>query len=417
MEDQNETDNLPTNSMSKWNYRFIIFNLCFLMIVNGIAENIKSVTYPLIKNYYKLSSETQGLIVGIAGYGYTLMALGEIKLVQMMGTKSMLLSGIVVLLIATLGIALIPVYYGLFATLFLIYVSFGILEVSYVSITGTVFAENTVFMMGILNFFYGVGSVASPNLASLIVKNINYDFKGVYIFVACLSIPIFVVTIFVKFNNEIEKEEEFKLKVALSRKLTWYCIFSFAFLQLIEFGTIDWAGLYFQDSFGLDPVVEGSLFATIYFISFSVSGFLSSFWIDKVNPFTALWCSQAITILVLIIGFLVGKTGIYVLPITGASIALNWPLLFPLFFAIFGENGKEYATLIMGLGSATNNLFEFLVGTINERVGPEWGYRCMTIAPFMIGVFATLIYFETKDILNFNDEVEVDQSLLENEMY
>jgi fucose permease len=137
------------------------------MLLFGFTENIKGVSYPLIKAEFAASYEQQGLLVSLLSGSYVLFCLAAGFFLSRFGVKKSLLAGYAC---AVLGLALqffMPSFWSLGAALFLLYASFGFYELGVNALGTQLFTAKAALLMSLLHFFYGAGSILRPKIAGI----------------------------------------------------------------------------------------------------------------------------------------------------------------------------------------------------------------------------------------------------------
>lgn len=164
-------------------------------------------------------------------------------------------------------------------------------------------------------------------------------------------------------------------------------------MEVIEFGASNWGALYYRDVYGFDVTKEGALFVSMFCILFAASRLLSGFLIEKIGCFVSLFSSLVIVIVIYVVGFLCGPHGRWVIPFTGWFIGIMFPTYMCLLMQIFGAESSRISSIVIFLLGATNGLVQLLIGSINECIGNEWGFRCnviYTLIPFILLCFVRL---------------------------
>ena len=115
--------------------------------------------------------------------------------------------------------------------------------------------------------------------------------------------------------------------------------------------------------------------------------------IEKIGCFVSLFSSLVIVIVIYVVGFLCGPHGRWVIPFTGWFIGIMFPTYMCLLMQIFGAESSRISSIVIFLSGATNGLVQLLIGSINECIGNEWGFRCnviYTLIPFILLCFVRL---------------------------
>ena len=107
--------------MSKPAKSLLLFIILFgTMLLFGFIENIKGVTFPLIKVEFNTSYEQQGLMVSILSFSYVIFCFIGGILIGSFGVKKAFIAGFVIMILGLVGAFFLPVT-GLLPGLFLLF--------------------------------------------------------------------------------------------------------------------------------------------------------------------------------------------------------------------------------------------------------------------------------------------------------
>ena len=277
---------------------------------------------------------------------------------------------------------------------------FGFFEVGDNVIATLLFTENSAVYLNLMHFFYGLGAITGPQIASGFVNWLNDGYQGVYKGLSVIVVVLFVILIFTPFstlkkvNTPTDSESSGgSICSIFKRPYVWLCAITLGFMEVIEFGASNWGALYYRDVYGFDVTKEGALFVSMFYILFTASRLLSGFLIEKIGCFVSLFSSLVIVIVIYVVGFLCGPHGRWVIPFTGWFIGIMFPTYMCLLMQIFGAESSRISSIVIFLSGATNGLVQLLIGYSNEYIGNEWGFRCnviYTLIPFILLCFVRL---------------------------
>jgi fucose permease len=373
---------------------FIIYGAMFLF---GFIENIKGVSYPLIKTEFGASYEQQGIMVSVLAMSYVLFcALGGFCIARF-GVKTDFLAGFLCMSLG-LGLAyLVPSWWTAGAALFVVFAGFGLFEVGINALGTQLFTSRAALFMNLLHFFYGAGSVVSPRAAGLLAG--SYSWRFVYLACVPLVLVFFALAMGAKFPAKPEaKPEEAEKDMgffdALKSPMVWLFSLVLGLMVVTEMSSTNWGSLYFQDVYFLDPRTSGAGFVSNFFILFTASRLLSGFLIEKIGYMRSLFGAILAVIAVFITGFCLGKNGIYLLPALGFFVAIFWPTLMAVAMGYFGRHAPVMTSVMIVLGGLLNSGVQLLIGFINRLSGPAWGYRSCLL--FVCILLAALLLLHRK---------------------
>jgi len=366
---------------------FLVYGTMFLF---GFLENIKGVSYPLIKNEFGVSYETQGTMISILSLGYTIFVIGSGFLLGIFKVKKVFLLSHVLLILGVSTIYFMPSFWTVALSLSFIFAGFGITEIAANGVATQIFIKRPALMMNLLHFMYGVGSIVGPKIAGILANpaGIGMSWRKIYFITVPMVMIIFIPMLFSKFpdssannagadnaGNDKTGEETHSFLSALKTKDVWIFGLALGIMMGLEMISSNWGSLYFQDSYGLDPTTKGANFVSSFFILFTLSRLINGFIIEKIGYIRSLAGALLFCLVIYIAGFSLGASGIYILPVLGFFIAIFWPTLMAVAMGFFGKNAPIMTAAIIAIGGLINAGMQLSIGFINQRIGPSWGYR------------------------------------------
>ena len=374
---------------------FILFGA---MIVFGYIENIKAVSYPLIKTEFDISYEQQGVMVSILSFGSVLFCLAGGILLGSLGVKKTLNAGLIIMLAGLAGAFFMPGLVPVAGALFLTSAAFGIFEVSLNALAAQVFTFRAALLMSILHFFYGAGSSLSPRIAGALATILNW--RMTYL----LSVPLVLIVLIPSFFTHFPRQEsegedaitggtvkKTSFFTALKTPMVWVFSAALGLMIGVELSSANWAGLYFQDVYNLDPKKSGAAFISNFYILFTISRLLCGFVIEKIGYLRSLFIAASAVVIVFVLGFSLEEKGIYVLPALGFFVAVFWPTSMATAMGYFRKDAPVMISAIIVIVGTMNSGIQLLIGLVNRLAGPAWGYRsCLFYALLIIAALLFL---------------------------
>jgi fucose permease len=120
---------------------------------------------------------------------------------------------------------------------------------------------------------------------------------------------------------------------------------------------------------------------SFFFILLTLSRLVSGLVIEKIGYMRSLFIAIIGTILVLLVGFGLGRNGIWILPLSGLFVAVLFPTTLAVVMKIFGADAQAIIGVLITVGGAINGTFQLVIGLTNQYAGPAWGYRsCLLYA-------------------------------------
>ena len=368
------------------------------MILFGYIENIKGVSFPLIKTEFNIPYEQQGILVSVLSLSYVLFCFIGGILIGSIGVKKSYIVGFIFMIVGLTGTFFLPSFLSVAAALFVVFAAFGLFEVTVNALATQLFVTRAALLMNLLHFFYGVGSTMSPRTAGALAS--AHGWRMVYL----LSIPLVLVFFFTAFFTRFPKqdaaveegvsavpEKKISFFTALKTPMVWFFAVALGLMIAVELCSANWSGLYFQDVYHLDPKKSGAAFISNFYILFTASRLLSGFGIEKIGYMRSLFISTAMVVLTFTLGFFLKDKGIYVLPGLGFFTAIYWPTLLAVAMGYFREDAPVMTSAIIVIGGALNSAIQFFIGLANRHIGPAWGYRsCLLYAICIIAALVVL---------------------------
>lgn len=384
--------------MSKSSKSLLLFIILFgAMFLFGIIENVKGVTYPLIKTEFDISYEQQGAMVSLQSLSYVLFCLIGGIVIGTFGVKKAFTAGYIFMILGVAAVFFMPGFWSVAAALIFVFAGFGLFEVSCNALATQIFTSRAALLMSLMHFFYGAGSSLSPRAAGAVSAALGW--RNVYLIAIPMVLLFFIPSLFTRFPGAVQKEEEHdkpgtkrvSFFTALRTPMVWVFSVALGFMVAVELSSANWAGLYFLDVYKLDPRTTGAAFVSNFYILFTISRFLSGFVIEKIGYLRSLFIATLATILTFVLGFILGAKGIYILPALGFFTAIFWPTVMATAMGYFREDAPVMTSAIIVIGGAINSGVQFLMGLTNRLAGPAWGYRSGLIyALFIIAALGVL---------------------------
>ena len=373
------------------------------MFFFGVIENVKGVTFVLIKDIFQVSYDAQGYLVSMSWYGYVIFCLVCAFVIDRYGIKTAIVSGHALCLLGCIITPFMNHFVPVIIALMVVWMGFGFFEVGYNAFATVLFTENSAIYLNLMHSCYAFGAIVGPLIASWLVSLLNDSYKGVYKALAGAMLVMLIVTIVIPFSPLKErqaKKEGSESESASSSHLTvwgvfcipeaWLCSLTLGFMEVIEFGASNWGALYYRDVYGLSVTKEGALFVSMFYILFAVARVTSGWFIERLGYYTSLFASLVIVVVIYLVGFLCGVNGRWVIPFTGFFIAIMFPTFMCVLMKIFGNDASIVSSVVIFLSGATNGLVQLVIGYINEYIGNAWGFRCnvlYTVIPFVLLLF------------------------------
>ena len=386
----------------------MLFILLFgTMLMVGIVENIKGVSYPLIREEFNASWDQMGLLVSMLTIAYTGFSVIASMYLGRFGVKPSFLLGFFGLFAGLIAVFCMPGFFLAAASLFVIFASYGIFEIGVNALASKLFVKRAALLMNLLHSFYGLGAVIGPITAGIVAGNMGLNWRYAYIVYLPLALALFIPAVVVRFpGNEAEtqtangkadgravgNEERKGFLSALRSPLVWLMSVTLGVMVAVEIASANWGAMYFQDMHNLDPNTEGAAFVARFFVIFTISRLVSGLFIERIGYLRSLLGASMISLVILITGFLLGSQGIFVLPALGFFAAIFWPTLLAIAFVHFGRDAPVFSGAIIAISGIFSAGIQFLVGLTNQVLGSAWGYRSTVVYAAILIILLIILY-------------------------
>ena len=377
---------------------YVLFIIIYAtMFLFGLIENIKGVSFPLIKAEFNVAYGDQGGLVSVTWFGYVAFCLIASLFLQRFGIKKSILAGYILICIGAIATLTAPSFWAVSLTLLIVNTGFGFFEVGSNALGTAIFTKRSALMMRLAHFFYGFGAILGPKTAGALTNTFGFTWRQVYIAVIIPAAIVFLFILFTKFKGEADGKNSQGVTAkatfigALKNPIVWLFSITLGFMEVVEFGAANWGGLYLQDVYGLDPRVIGASFVSLFYVLFTLSRLFSGLAIEKIGYLRSLYLAAGGTIILFLAGFILGRAGIWILPFTGLFIAIMWPTVMAVAMQVFGGDAPTITSAVITISGAINGIFQMVIGLTNHYIGVAWGYRsCLLYAIILLIILAFL---------------------------
>ncbi|HCD10080.1 MAG TPA: MFS transporter, partial [Thermoanaerobacter sp.] len=180
---------------------YTIAIIYLLMMLIGIVENVKGPLIINIKTFYGVDYTMMGLFLSAGSFGFILSTFLGGFLADKIGRKSVLISGLILIIAGILGIFAARKFIVFLIFAFVMNMGMGLLEIGINAVASIVFIVNQALMMNLLHFFYGVGAIISPNMTAKLL-HINFSWQQVYLTVGAIVFILMLAALEIKMHGE-----------------------------------------------------------------------------------------------------------------------------------------------------------------------------------------------------------------------
>lgn len=370
---------------SRWQYWSLVILIYVCLVCMGVVENARSVTFLAIKQYFNVPYDTYGFFNSCLSVAYIGFCAVASYAAEYVNYKVIIMLGYILI---DLGCYLTHFMHSFFLVsvcMFMIWLGFGFFEIGANASATLVFVENKGTLMSLMHFFFGIGAVLGPNVATWSAQLLKNSFYSMYFCLGCVVLVFLLVSLFLPFKlprTEKEKKESKPSMTVTQALLTpsiWLCSVTMGFGQAIEASGAQWAPLYLVDILGMDAEKDVTLFSTVLYIIFTVSRLVSGPLIDRLGYYRGLFISYFSCFVLLLVGFFLGKNGIWLFAAAGFFYSANWPIFICVVMGFYKESAATATSVIIVLQGLLTLPLSYILGVLNEYCGKFWAYR-LTLA-------------------------------------
>ena len=255
----------------------------------------------------------------------------------------------------------------------------GFFEVCTNSLAAAITGPKAAASLNFIHFFYGIGAIAGPQLVfwlkpPVTVPGSPEHWREVFFYLA-LPIAVFIAitmaTTFPKTPTEDDKSALGVMRSVLSDRLCWLMALAMGLMMGMELGTKDWLPFYLRDCYKLAP----EHYLSAFYVFFSISRLAGGWLLEKAGYARGLLLLLIVTLVIYLASFILGRAGVYLLPLTGFTIALMFPTVVAVAVREYPTRTAAVIAFVVTGGGLLTGVISWLTGLLNHTLGSEWGYR------------------------------------------
>jgi fucose permease len=364
------------------------------MSLLGFFHSMKGVSFPLIRNSYGASYNDMGIMNAMIMFSAVFFSIIAGFFMNRFGLKRAIVSAFFLVVLGACALLFASSFWMAVGLYLIIQSGYGFLEIGLNGTGVRIFTRKSGLMLNLLHFFFGVGAICGPRFMGFMVTRIGLSWQEVY---PIALIPLFVmlaITLFIRYPGREEAAvtgERPSFLAALKDPQVWFFGVILGIASSVEGCSVAWSGLYLQDVYGLDPGVEGAAFVSAFFMLYTFSRFSSGFVIEKTGYIRSIFVSSLIIIVLFIVAFSLGRTGINLLPVTGFFIAIMWPTILAITVGVFKEKAQTASSAILCIAFTLGGIIQYGFGITNVVLGAAWGYRSCVVYSIILAVLLFLL--------------------------
>ncbi len=331
--------NKPSNTII-----FLITAGCFLsFFVFGFTDNLKGPTLPAMIAELNIDYGTSGNIFFGQYFGFLITSFIAGVLADRFGLKTVLIIAGVLLAIGVAGYSSFQSTILLGASLFLIGLGMGAIELGANAAIVEAHPEKRGLYLNLMAVLHGLGSLLAPLFAGWLLST-NMSWRGIYRWdILLIGVFIFLFS-FVRFPKSQEQNSiDFRhiAQIAFKGNLPWF-YFAIAAYVAAEIGLTSWLVTFLQETRGAN-VASSTQSLSLFFAMLMFGRLGGGFIVQRLGYLRAILFASIGSLICITLGIFTGFS--IFLPLTG----LFFSIIFPTFTAAVSVDHPENTNSILGI--------------------------------------------------------------------
>ena len=390
-------------------------------LVTGLFDYLRSILFDGIQAEFDLTSDMKALIISVLGYAMMIYCIIFSVLANYLSPKFILALNFILWIIIPIALYFTYNLPLIIVELLIFWCGYSLVNVGNNALFTGAFYDMNFLIIGLANFFYGVGGTVCPFIYSAILKREGSTFRDPYLYYVICSVIVLILILVTPFkwslvtvkddasatnsnkenstktedivqeinNKEKDAANEPKAKKEGKKNKTletfrcftipvfWVLLLMTVCHQQLHYMIIDWSLNYLSKAFGWEATDKGATFIQIYSIAFTLGRGLFSFIGSKFNPFTVMFILCIGNCLLSIVGFSIGEVGNYVIACIGFFVGPCYPTCLSLLVYLWGDDSYNATNMLYTFFTLFKEIVNYLIGLVNVYAGDEWGYRIL----------------------------------------
>jgi MFS transporter, FHS family, glucose/mannose:H+ symporter len=370
---------------------FLLTAGCFLaFFVFGFTDNLKGPTLPPMLAELNITYGTGGNIFFGEYLGFLIATLITGILADRFGLKSVVILAGIFLGIGVSGYSTFQTAILLSASLFVIGLGLGAIELGTNAIIISLYHERKGLYLNLMSVMHGLGSLVAPLFAGLLFS-MSISWRMVYrwdLLLIALFVIIFIFLRFPKAEETTQLDFRHIPQIAFKGQLSWFYA-AITFYVAAEIGIASWLVTFLQDIRGAS-VASSTQALALFFAMLMVGRLIGGFFVHRIGYLRSI-LFMAMGGTICIIGGLYGPKEIsLLLPLTGFFLSI----IFPTITAAVSDTHTGNANTILGVlftfAGLGGVIGPFFIGWGSDLFGLQTGFS-LNIVYMMILIISVAI--------------------------
>lgn len=348
---------------------------CFLaFFVFGFTDNLKGPTLPAMLAELNFDYGTGGNILFGEYLGFLIATLITGILADRFGLKSVILLAGLFLGIGVSGYSAFSSASLLFASIFIVGMGLGSLELGPNAIIVSLHQERKGLYLNLMSVLHGLGSLLAPLFAGWLLSR-DISWRVVYRWELVLVALFVIVFLFLRFPKAEEKSQmDFRRipQIAFKGDLVWFYV-AICFYVAVEIGMGQWLVTYLQDVRGAS-MSDSTQALSIYFAMIMVGRLIGGFFVQRIGYLRSILFVSAGGILSLAAGLFGPKEASFLLPFTGFFFSIIFPTITAAVSDRHTENGNTILGVLFTFAGVGGMIGPWAIGLGSDLFGLQTGF-------------------------------------------
>lgn len=377
-------------SAAQW--QVLVF-CALMMTTTGASDALRGVFLPQFREHFKLGGGASSAIIMISYVGNLLFLFIGGYFADRVSRKKFI-AAVSLMWMTALTAYVFTDSYALL--LFFMIFSMGastMLSTTVNLITPLVFAS-PAFFVNIFNFIQGIGISGAQNIGGRFASDFSSWHKANIILLSA-AVVAFVLLMFIKIPNGEPTDADSRKKGSYAdvvRNPACKClILIFGFYFIAEHGLQNWLVTYGKEHLGLTVSTSAALLS-VFFGGITLGRLLFAPLVQKFGVMKSMSFFVLVSTLLYCTGLLTGKTGIYLLCISGLAFSIIYPTLVLIVSKYYGSGMSGTATgFVTGIATFFDIAFNAFFGGLVERAGFGISIHVLTVSMLLFCIFFFLL--------------------------
>lgn len=363
--------------------KLALATLFLSMFLMAMSVAIKGVIVPQWKMEFGVDNQTVSWVFTAEIVPFLIASYFGNKVLEKFKLKRTILISLAILTLSLLYVPLTTSFTQLLFGMMGIGIGSALIGLTVNLSVGLFESTKPALLMTMVHFSFGLGAAIVQAVSGKMLT-LNYSFRQFYLVLGLVSI---LITILVSFGDypklRVSKD---KIKKKINKALLTLLVLSLGLYLVGEIGVSNWFVNYAVDGYNTSSGYA-AIFVSLFFIIFTLGRFIGGFILERINYLKVVFYA-AILSAGLIFGMIIlGDDFLVLTSLSGLFQAFIYPALVLVVAELSRDNSKVMSIFITG-GYSIYILINYLIGTLNDKIGVVAAFVVIPIALILCGIFA-----------------------------